>query len=122
MNTHLNRAAVVPLRDELRPECEAMTKYAFESGLAAFASVLLWGRDINMPVNVDKVTPGIALSWAEANRLKGQIEAYIQGIGMKKGRYTIPDFKDDRGSKRRIEYQVTSVERKTIHVELISMT
>lgn len=75
-----------------------------------------------MPVTFDKVTPGIALSAPEADRLKGQIEAYIQGIGMNTGTYTIPDFKDDRGSRRRIEYNVKSIEGKTIHVEVISMT
>ena len=75
-----------------------------------------------MPVNLDKVTPGIALSASEANRLKGQIDAYIQGIGMQTGNYTIPDFKDDRGSKRRIEYRVNSIQGNTIHVEIISMT
>jgi hypothetical protein len=76
-----------------------------------------------MSVTFDNVTPGIALSANEAQRLRGQIESLIVGMGLHKGGYNIPDFRDDRGQKRVIQFTVTNINNgNDIHVNLTNMT
>jgi hypothetical protein len=76
-----------------------------------------------MTTTIDSVTPGIALSAAEATRLKGKIAALVEGMmpAFNAGPLVITGFKDDRNQARTINVQVTSIIGQTIHVVVNNM-
>ncbi|NML17969.1 hypothetical protein [Azohydromonas caseinilytica] len=76
-----------------------------------------------MTVTFERVTPGIALSGDEADRLKGEIGSQVEAMGLDAGSMArIQDFRDDRRNRRAVSYRVLSVEGRDVGVELVSMT
>lgn len=76
-----------------------------------------------MNVTFQRVEPGIALSAGEADRLKGQIGALVEGMSLSAGQSaTIPDFKDDRSGRRRVKFTVVDVDGQNARVDLVEMT
>jgi len=60
-----------------------------------------------MRVTFKNVVSDIGLSTTEAEKLRGQIGALIEGMNLSAGATgKIPDFKDDRGTKREVKFKV----------------
>jgi hypothetical protein len=73
-----------------------------------------------MDVTFEKVTPGVALGAADANKLKREIGTYVEGLinVPKNTDVNFPDFKDSDGRKRLVQFKILRTEGQNVFVEL----
>ncbi|RWN59393.1 hypothetical protein [Mesorhizobium sp.] len=76
--------------------------------------------NFRMIVTFEKVAPGIALSTADAAKLKKEIATYVEGIPTLAAGAEVrwPDFKDDSKTKRKVVFKLLSIARGNLQVEL----
>ena len=73
-----------------------------------------------MRVVFDDVVPGFPVGGSDINRLKKQILALLEGMGLMTGSYKIPDFKDSQKNKIAIAFTVSSIDKSVVHVVKLS--
>jgi hypothetical protein len=75
-----------------------------------------------MEVEFEKVTPGIALGTADADKLRGEIAAYAEGIPNIKNILNkdvkFDNFKDSDNRTRSVQFQITREQNAKLYVEL----
>jgi hypothetical protein len=72
-----------------------------------------------MQVTFEKVTPGVALSPADANQLRGEIASYAEGTNVVLNTdVTFNDFKDSNKERRIVQFRIIREQDGMLYVDL----
>ena len=58
----------------------------------------------------DDVVPGFPVGGSDMAKLKREVLALLEGMGLKKGSYKIPNFKDSKIDKIEIAFTVSAID------------